>query len=133
MKATNPNRPRLRSLPLQEEQRRLNNEKLYLNTKKAIPLVCLFLFGLVLSVSGVEFQFDAVSREAYYKALNLQFAEVRRSLPHPATPQELYVISLAEALELIATQGAARERGPTDDDADAGRLAYARLERHWPS
>ncbi len=62
------------------------------------------MFGFIATVSGQEFRFDPASREAYHKSLNLQFAEVRRSIQNPLTPQQHYVRSFAEVLELIVTE-----------------------------
>lgn len=67
-------------------------------------MVCLFLFCIAPAIHSQDFQFSATTREAYYKVLNLQFADVRRSLQNPQTPQEHYVLSFSEALELIVTE-----------------------------
>jgi tetratricopeptide (TPR) repeat protein len=45
-----------------------------------------------------------ITKEAYENVLNLDFEKASALLPDPRTPQELYVISFAQALELIITE-----------------------------
>lgn len=72
---------------------------------------CLFLLYLPApgnseTPAGAEPQwvFDEKSRQAYELVLQLQIEEALKLLPTPTTAQELYVTSLAEALELLITE-----------------------------
>jgi tetratricopeptide (TPR) repeat protein len=86
----------------QPEERKLN-KKFDTITRKAAVMACLFLFSIP-SLSAQEFRFDSGSKLAYKHTLNLRFDEARKILSAPKTPQELYVISLAETFELILTE-----------------------------
>ncbi len=66
-------------------------------------MVCLFLF-LPMVLSAQQFAFDTRTREAYERVLDLQVESTHNMIPNPQTPQELYVVSLAEALELLITE-----------------------------
>src|SRR5688572_29041112 len=103
MKATNLKQLRHRS-QLQQEERKLNNIVFCLHQKAGI-IACLFLF-LVLSANAQEWHFDEHTQKAYDLVLNLQTEEARVLIPDPKTPQEHYVMSLAEALELLVTEDA---------------------------
>lgn len=71
--------------------------------KKAALWACLFLYPL-LPAHAQEWQFDAATQAQYQQVLNLQTPEVLAQLEDPKTPQQLYVASLAEALELLITE-----------------------------
>lgn len=75
------------------------------NTKAGV-IPCLFFSLIVLHENAVaqDWVFDAVTRQAYEKAINLQTEEALHLLPEPRTAQELYVASLAEALDLVVTE-----------------------------
>ncbi|HYF70437.1 MAG TPA: tetratricopeptide repeat protein [Ohtaekwangia sp.] len=75
---------------------------------KAVLQVCLFL--LAGATHAQEWSFDSATNEAYSLALNLQTDEARVKIPNPETPQEHYVLSLAEALELLVTEDIERYR-----------------------
>ena len=62
------------------------------------------MLGIALEARGQEFAFDPASREAYRHVLNLDFEPVRNAIQQPSTPQQLYVRSFADALELIVTE-----------------------------
>lgn len=78
--------------------------------KKAVLTGCLFLLCLPsnasISFAGPDPQwtFDEKSQQAYELVLQLQTEEAFKLLPSPTTAQELYVTSLAEALELLITE-----------------------------
>jgi tetratricopeptide (TPR) repeat protein len=80
----------------------LNNIVFCLHQKAGL-IACLFLF-LVLSAQAQEWHFDDNTQKAYELVLNLQTDEARVLIPEPKTPQEHYVMSLAESLELLVTE-----------------------------
>src|SRR5690606_3911650 len=100
-RATNPNQQKL--LSLRHHAERKLNSPLNVLARKAILMVCLFLF-LSLTISAQQFAFDTRTREAYERVLDLQPESAHSMIPNPQTPQELYVVSLAEALELLITE-----------------------------
>lgn len=70
--------------------------------RKAGIIVCLFLCAFnTLAFPEDQWKFDPQTQKAYDLALNLKFKEVHELLGDPQTPQELYVVSLAEAIELL--------------------------------
>jgi tetratricopeptide (TPR) repeat protein len=71
-------------------------------------MVCLFLCPAFIATGTIELQweFDEHTESAYKLALNLEFEEVHRLIPSPASPQQHYVVSLAEALELLINEDA---------------------------
>jgi tetratricopeptide (TPR) repeat protein len=74
-------------------------------SRKAGIVVCLFLFACIpVYTLAQDWQFNAESQQAYDLVLNLQIEEARQLIPDPKTVQEYYVISLAEALELMITE-----------------------------
>lgn len=80
------------------------NKKLFAYTiKKAAITVCLFLFCII-PLCAQEFRFDSGVKLAYEQTLNLHFQEAKKLIPNPKTPQEVYVIALAETLELILAE-----------------------------
>jgi predicted negative regulator of RcsB-dependent stress response len=106
MKVTSlkPQKPQ-RLLPPAEEK---SNKDFTCNQgkKKAVISTCLFLllpffFNPLIAQQWV---FDENSRKAYDLVLNLQLEEAMALIPEPKTPQDYYVVSLAEALELIITE-----------------------------
>lgn len=68
-------------------------------------MACLFLW-LPSIGQAQEWYFDGKTQEAYDLVLNLQPAEAHALIPEPKTIQEHYVMSLAEALELLLTEDA---------------------------
>lgn len=69
---------------------------------KAGILVCLFLCGYNPSFAlDEQWKFDEATQKLYDLVLNLQLDEIQARLPEPQTTQQLYVLSLAEALELL--------------------------------
>src|SRR5688500_18817118 len=103
MKATNPKQPRHRLL-LPQEERKLNNI-VFCIQQKAGMIACLFLFCSFIG-NAQEWHFEATTQEAYDLVLNLQTDDAHQLIPEPKTPQEHYVMSLAEALELLLTEDA---------------------------
>lgn len=78
--------------------------------RKAVLAGCLFLLCFPSkgsthhSDSEPQWTFDSKSQQAYELVLQLQTEEAFKLLPSPTTAQELYVTSLAEALELLITE-----------------------------
>jgi tetratricopeptide (TPR) repeat protein len=72
------------------------------NSIKAALWVCLFLCSY--PAMSQEWTFDKNTHIAYRLALDLHTGEVHKLIPHPETPQEHYVVSLAESLELLVTE-----------------------------
>jgi uncharacterized protein HemY len=68
-------------------------------------IACLFLF-CSFAGNAQEWHFEATTQEAYDLVLNLQTDDAHQLIPEPKTPQEHYVMSLAEALELLLTEDA---------------------------
>ena len=89
------------------EEKRLNNcFTRYI--RKAAVLVCLFLLPSIAMADGTDplWKFDELTEKAYERALNLDFAAVHQLIPSPTTTQHHYVVSLAEALELLLNEDA---------------------------
>jgi TolA-binding protein len=55
-------------------------------------------------VHAQEWTFDAKTQQAYDLVLNLQITEAQALIPKPESPQEEYVASFAEAIELLVTE-----------------------------
>lgn len=66
-------------------------------------MACLFLF-LSYSTWAQNWNFDAKTQSAYDLVLNLQPIEAIQLIPNPKTASENYVVSLAEAVELLITE-----------------------------
>lgn len=68
--------------------------------------MCLFLclHIIALPLSAQSWSFDEKTQEAYNLALNLQIPEALVLVGEPQTAQENYVVSLAQALDLILTE-----------------------------
>src|SRR6187551_385748 len=102
MKAINQKQQKLQHLLQLAEERKLN--KLRHNIfKKACFITCLFLC-LAFYCKAQDWKFDARSQQAYDLILNLQIQEAQQLIPDPQTPQEQYVTSLGEVLELLITE-----------------------------
>jgi len=67
-------------------------------------MACLFLFCLFQSSYAQQWTFDSKTLQAYKLTLNLQTEEALQLIPHPQTPQEHYVTSLAHTFELLITE-----------------------------
>jgi tetratricopeptide (TPR) repeat protein len=106
MKATNL-RPLKLQLLLQSEERKLSKHRIIFH-KKAAVTVCLFLFIVSHTFSttpaDTQWTFDDATQQVYNLVLNLQVEEAYQSIHEPETPQQQYVIALAEALELLITE-----------------------------
>lgn len=72
---------------------------------KAGFIACLFLFAPAVHAQQ-QWIFDEATGKAYDLVLNLQTEEAMALLPDPETAQEHYVVSLAEAIELLMTEDA---------------------------
>lgn len=69
---------------------------------KAGFLVCLFLCAHSSAFAlDDQWKFDETTQKLYELVLNLQLDEIQARLPDPQTAQQLYVVSLAEAMELL--------------------------------
>src|SRR6187551_1697678 len=102
MKAINLKQQKLQHLLQLAEERKLNKFRLNI-FKKACFITCLFLC-LAFYSKAQDWKFDARSQQAYDLILNLQIQEAQKLIPDPITPQELYVASIGEALELLITE-----------------------------
>lgn len=80
------------------------NKRFAKEIAKAGAITCLFLCALANDAVAQQWQFDETSQRAYAQVLNLQLTEARQLLPDPKTSAELYVASLADALELLITE-----------------------------
>lgn len=72
--------------------------------KRAGIITCLFLLYAPLQLTARGWQFDPPTQQAYDLVLKLQFDEARQLIPDPKTAQENYVLSLAEAIELLISE-----------------------------
>lgn len=64
----------------------------------------MLLFSFSSAHAQQQWIFDETSRKAYDLVLNLQLEEAMQLIPDPKTAQDHYVVSLAEAIELIITE-----------------------------
>lgn len=72
--------------------------------EKAGLTVCLFLFIFFRAITTFgqqQWAFDPASKKAYELTLDLELPKAHEMFPSPESPQETYVISLAETLELL--------------------------------
>lgn len=71
-------------------------------------MVCLFLCPAIVTIGAKEpqWEFDEHTGAAYKLVLNLEFEEVHLLIPSPVSAQQHYVVSLAEALELLINEDA---------------------------
>jgi hypothetical protein len=67
-------------------------------------MACLFLLLFFTQLNAQQWQFDAATLKAYNLALNLQITEALEIVADPKSPQEHYVASLAQALELLISE-----------------------------
>ena len=82
----------------------MNPDLKFTLTQRAGIITCLFLFLLTNRTAfAQEWTFTPEIQQAYDLVLNLQPAEAMQLIPEPKTAQEIYVISLAEAVELLIT------------------------------
>jgi tetratricopeptide (TPR) repeat protein len=84
-------------------ERKLNNSLLKNTITKAGIFVCLFLFAISYA-SGQSWKFDENLQRAYEHALNLNPAGCFSLIKIPETAQQHFVLSVAEAVELLATE-----------------------------
>lgn len=82
----------------------MNNRIHIIPNAKAGLFTCLFLSLVLGRASGQAWQFDASTQRAYDLALNLQTDEALLQLGNPETAEQLYVASLAEAIDLFASE-----------------------------
>jgi tetratricopeptide (TPR) repeat protein len=103
MKATSLKRRELPQ-PQPEEEKRLNNNSTIF-PKKAGLISCLFLCSCICSAQQENEWFARTAiMQAYNLTLNLQVDEARKLIGNAVTPEQLYVVSLGEALELLLTE-----------------------------
>lgn len=67
-------------------------------------MVCLFLWMTPLVSVGQDFVFDDRLRQAYRLTLNLQVDEALQMVTDQNSAEDLYIASLAEAIELLITE-----------------------------
>jgi tetratricopeptide (TPR) repeat protein len=100
--------------PLLQEEKKLSRHRIIFHKKAAIT-VCLFLFIAAHSFSSnpladTQWAFDESAQQVYNLVLNLQVEEAHQRIPEPETPQQHYIIALAEALELLITEDGEKYR-----------------------
>jgi TolA-binding protein len=109
MKVTNLKQQKPRLLPPHAEEK-LNKLLTTLYYQKAGIYVCLFLLAecLPLSMAAQQWTFDEKTRSAYDLTLNLRTEEALQLIKEPSSAQEFYVVSLAQAIELLVTEDAVK-------------------------
>lgn len=145
MIATSQRRLELLRLPQLEEEKRLNNIFTIQHVKKAGFIICLFLFPIPCNSQQQPTGWFTQPKltKAYSLALNLEIEEARRINLSPATPEQYYIASLCDILELLLTEDeVAFERYENDyenrlirlenNEATAASLfALAELRLQW--
>ena len=86
----------------------MNSDLKNIQPAKASLTACLFLLASTQFTFAQDWKFTQVSQQAYDLALNLRFEEAYQLIPEPKTISDHYVISLAEAIELIVTENAGK-------------------------
>lgn len=81
----------------------MNNSGSYIFYRKAGFFTCLFLSLTTLSLAQ-DWKFSDLAQKAYELALDLQCEKALQILPHPTTPEEMYVVNLAQALDLFVSE-----------------------------
>ncbi len=72
--------------------------------KKAGVTTCLFLYLTICSAQQKEWLSEVSLYESYSLALNLRIKEAREQLKEAKTPEQIYVASLTDAIELLLTE-----------------------------
>ena len=72
--------------------------------KKAGVTTCLFLYLTICSAQQKEWLGEESLYESYSLALNLRIKEAREQLKEAKTPEQIYVASLTDAIELLMTE-----------------------------
>lgn len=85
-------------------------------------IVCLFLS--LKSANAQHWMFDERTRNAYQMVLDLRIEEALQAIPEPKKAQEVYVVSLAEAVELLITENA-------EKFSDYENQFESRIETKW--
>jgi tetratricopeptide (TPR) repeat protein len=96
-----------RSQRKQQPQHQADAEKLNniisIIFKKAGFTVCLFL-SLSVAHAQQQWTFDERTTAAYQMVLDLRIDEALKAIPEPKKAQEVYIVGLAEAVELLITE-----------------------------
>jgi hypothetical protein len=110
------------------EEKKLNKAFHNISKIKAGVIACFFLLFQfsAASAQAQQWQFDSNTLKAYDLALNLQITEALELVPNPKTPQEHYVASLAQTLELLVAEDG-------EKFTEYERLFQKRLERKLTS
>jgi tetratricopeptide (TPR) repeat protein len=103
MKATSRKKPVLPQHLLYAEEKQLNNSFTIEYVKRTGLTICLFLCSTI-SFAQKDWIADETTLKSYTRALNLNVTESRELIKEPKTPQQLYVTSLSEVLELLITE-----------------------------
>jgi tetratricopeptide (TPR) repeat protein len=91
--------------PLPEEEKRLNNVNTIPHLKKAGIITCLFLLALAHHHQAQNnWLTQPPLSTAYTLALNLQVEEARILIAQPKSPEQFYIASLCDILELLLTE-----------------------------
>jgi len=90
-------------LPLLPEEERPLNKFKTIELKKAGLITCLFLCSTICSAQK-DWLTDSQLYQSYSMALTLQIEKSRSTLSEAKTPEQIYVASLSDALELLLTE-----------------------------
>jgi hypothetical protein len=106
MKVTSLKQQKLLLLQQPAEEKLNKPSGYYYKIIKAGFFVCLFLFfqHLGTPANAQQWTFDETTLKAYNLTLNLQLEEALQLIPEPENAQQHYVVSLAEALEIMITE-----------------------------
>lgn len=95
-------------LPLLPEEERLLNKFKTIQLKKAGFITCLFLCSTLCSAQQ-DWLSDERLKNTYNQVLQLQFKEAQKlNRVSTENPQEIYVVSFADGLELLITEDASK-------------------------
>jgi Tfp pilus assembly protein PilF len=103
-----------------DAEKQLNKLTTIQHLKKAGLITCLFLCSTIVTAQQQDWLKDAQSLKAYNLALNLQINDARELLKQVKTPEQIYVASLTDVLELLITEDEAKFE--TYEDAYEERL-----------
>lgn len=91
-----------------DAEKQLNKFTTIQYLKKAGLITCLFLWSTISFAQQQDWLKDTQSLKSYNLALNLQVNEARELLKQVITPEQVYVASFTEVLELLITEDEAK-------------------------
>jgi len=126
-----------------EEEKRLNKFRT-IQLKKAGFITCLFLWATPAYSRQQGWIIENQPSPAYALTLNLQLDESRKIIPIPKTPEQIYIASLGDILELLLTEDEVKFEKYEDayearlsqlekisPTSDAALFAMAELRLQW--